>query len=255
MRDRERSPIIAVDRTNVDETGFFCYMSKRKSEGYLRKLAWTKARFDEGMRIRMLRLPERGFIEYIPGEIAWRAVHAPGYMIIHCLWVVGKSKGRGLGGRLLAECVADARKAGMVGVAMVTSEGNWLAGKKLLETQGFRAVDTAPPSFTLMVKTLKPGPLPRFPGDWAERAARCGAGLTIFHSAQCPYLIDATRIILEAAAKKRIKARVIELKTAQEVQDQSPSPYGAFSIVYRGRVLSHHYLSEESLLTALDRAS
>ena len=78
---------------NVDETGFFCYMSKRKSEGYLRKLAWTKARFDEGMRIRMLRLPERGFIEYIPGEMAWRAVHAPGHMIIHCLWVIGSNQG------------------------------------------------------------------------------------------------------------------------------------------------------------------
>jgi hypothetical protein len=57
--------IVNVDRSNVEETGFFCYMSKRKSEGYLRKLAWVKARFDEGMRLKMLKLPERGFSEYI----------------------------------------------------------------------------------------------------------------------------------------------------------------------------------------------
>lgn len=74
MRKAERPSIIDVTRSNVDETGFFCYMSKRKSEGFRRKLAWVKARFAEGMRIKMLEPPERGFIEYIPGEYAWRAV-------------------------------------------------------------------------------------------------------------------------------------------------------------------------------------
>jgi len=44
-------------------------------------------------------------------------------------------------------------------VAMMTSEGNWLAGKKLLASLGFKAIDTALPSFTLMVKKLRPGPL------------------------------------------------------------------------------------------------
>ncbi len=60
--------IIDVHSENVDKTGFFCFMSKRKSEGYQRKLRWLKGRFAEGMRIKMLALPERGFIEYIPGE-------------------------------------------------------------------------------------------------------------------------------------------------------------------------------------------
>jgi L-amino acid N-acyltransferase YncA len=243
--------IVNVDRSNVEETGFFCYMSKRKSEGYLRKLAWVKARFDEGMRLKMLKLPERGFIEYIPGEKAWRAVNADGYMVIHCLWVVGKSKGRGLGGVLIEECVKDAKKAGMRGVAMVTSEGNWLAGKRLLESRGFQAVDTAPPSFALMVKSFKPGPQPTFPRDWAARAARHGRGLTIFRSDQCPYLPDATRVLLEAAAKKKVKARVVELRTARDVQTLSPSPYGVFNIVFNGKLLGYHYLLEADFFAAL----
>ena len=251
MSNKEETDIINVDRSNVEETGFFCYMSKRKSEGYLRKLAWVKARLDEGMRIKMLELPERGFIEYIPGGKAWRAVDAEGWMVIHCLWIVGKSKGRGLGGTLLEECVEDARKSGMLGVAMVTSEGNWLAGKRLLEYRGFQAVDTAPPSFTLMAKKLRPGPLPSFPGDWAARTERWGEGLTILRSDQCPYIPDATRILLEAAAKKKIKSRVIEFRTAREVQTRSPSPYGVFSIVHNGTLLGHHYLKEEDFLKAL----
>jgi GNAT superfamily N-acetyltransferase len=245
--------IITVDRSNVQESGLFCYMSKRKSEGFLRKLAWARARFNEGMRIKMLKLPERGFIEYIPGEYAWRAVKAKGYMVIHCLWVVGKSKRKGFGAALLDECVKDARKAGMAGVAMVTSEGNWLAGKKLLEGRGFKAVDTAPPSFTLMVKKFKPGPDPSFPRDWAARAAQFGNGLTVISSDQCPYLPDAVRVLSEAAAKKKIKARVVEFRTAADVQARSPSPYGVFNIVYKGCVLGYHYLAEEDFLEILGR--
>ena len=128
-----RAKLIDITAENVAEQGFFCYMSKRKAEGYQRKLNWLKARFAEGMRIKMFELPERGFIEYIPGEYAWRAVDAKGYMFIHCLWVVGKSKGRGLGGRLLKACIQEAREVGMHGVAMLTSEGNWLVGKELLK--------------------------------------------------------------------------------------------------------------------------
>ncbi len=251
MSNKEETDIINVDRSNVEETGLFCYMSRRKSEGYLRKLAWVKARLDEGMRIKMLKLPQRGFIEYIPGGNAWRAVDAGGWMVIHCLWVVGRSKGRGLGAVLLEECVEDARKAGLLGVAMVTSEGNWLAGKRLLESRDFKAVATAPPSFTLMVKRLKAGPAPSFPSDWTARAARFGSGLTILRSDQCPYLSDATRILLEAAVKKEIKSRAVEFRTAREVQTRSPSPYGVFGVVHNGTLLGHHYLKEEDFLKAL----
>ncbi len=75
-----------VTLDTVDRDGFFCYMSKRKSEGYQRKLAWVRQRLAEGMRIKIIRRGKRGFIEYIPGEYAWRAVNkVKGYMMIHCL--------------------------------------------------------------------------------------------------------------------------------------------------------------------------
>ena len=90
-----RPEILDVTADNVETTGFFCYMSKRKSEGYQRKLRWLKERFAEGMRIKLLALPERGFIEYIPGEHAWRAVHADGYLsFIACgSWARARARG------------------------------------------------------------------------------------------------------------------------------------------------------------------
>ena len=48
------SEIITVTAQNIETTGFFCYMSKKKSEGYGRKLKWLKDRFNEGMRIDLL---------------------------------------------------------------------------------------------------------------------------------------------------------------------------------------------------------
>ena len=176
--------IIAVDATNVAEQGFFCYKSKRKAVGYQRKLNWLKQRFSEGMQIKILYEGDRsvGFIEYIPGEFAWRAVNAEGYMIVHCLWVVGKGKGKGYGSRLLAECVENAQSLGKHGVAMVTSSRVWLADKKILLKNGFESVDEAPPSFELLVKRFDEAPPPTFPRNWDERLSRYGSGLTVFRA-------------------------------------------------------------------------
>ncbi|MCI0495199.1 GNAT family N-acetyltransferase [candidate division KSB1 bacterium] len=246
MAIRNSLKIIEVTADNVDQTGFFCYMSKRKTDGFQRKLNWLKARFAEGMRIKMFELPERGFIEYLPGEYAWRAVHAKGYMFIHCLWIVGKSKGKGYAGILLDECINDAKAAGMNGVAMVTSERVWLAGKDLLLKHGFESVAQVPP-FNLMVKKFGDLPSPSFAGNWEQKASRHSEGLTVMRADQCPYMPDATKAVLDFAQQRGIPGQVIELKTCQDVRDFAPSPYGVFSIVYNGRLLAYHYLLPKDL--------
>jgi GNAT superfamily N-acetyltransferase len=248
----KRAKLIDITAENIAETGFFCYMSKPKAEGYQRKLNWLKARFIEGMRIKMYELPQRGFIEYIPGEYAWRTVDAKGYMFIHCLWVVGKSKGQGLGGRLLEECIRDARDAGMHGVAMLTSEGNWLAGKELLLQHGFKPVAQAPPAFNLMVMQFDNAPPPALLNNWEKKAEQFAQGLTVFRSDQCPYIDDAVKTVLETAKTLSIESRIVELKTCEDVRNLSPSPYGVFSIVYNGKLLSYHHLLEKELLKRLE---
>jgi ribosomal protein S18 acetylase RimI-like enzyme len=251
MAEGQNIKIIDVNADNVEQTGFFCYMSKRKSEGFQRKLDWLKARFAEGMRIKMFELPERGFIEYIPDEHAWRAVDAKGYMSIHCLWVVGKSRGKGLAGILLKECINDAKQSGMSGVAMVTSERIWLIGKKLLLKHGFESVDEAPP-FNLMVKKFNDVPSPTFTGNWEQKASHYREGLTVIRSDQCPYIPDATTAVLDFAKERGITSRVIELKSCQDVRDLAPSPYGVFSIVHNGRLLAYHYLLPKDLVKMFD---
>src|SRR5215472_9874172 len=103
--------IVDVNESNVDQVGFFCAMSKPGIPGYEEKLAWVKERFHEGLRIKIIGPGGRGFIEYMPGKMAWRGIDAPGYMVIHCVCVVGRAKGKGSGKALLDACIGDAREA------------------------------------------------------------------------------------------------------------------------------------------------
>ncbi|MCP4155702.1 MAG: GNAT family N-acetyltransferase [bacterium] len=248
MAQKKDVTIIDVNAGNVEKTGFFCFMSKRKSEGFRQKMEWVKARFNEGMRIKMLELPLRGFIEYIPGEYAWRAINARDYMVIQCLWVLGKSKKQGLGSLLLEECIADAKQAGKKGVVMVTSEKVWLMKKKLLVKHGFESMDQAPPAFNLMVKKFGDAQSPSFTGNWEEKAARYGDGITVFTTPQCPYLPDAAKTTLDFAKERGIPYKEIQIKDAEEVRQLVPSAFGIFSIVHNGKLLAYHYLLPKDLV-------
>ena len=232
-------------------------MSKKKTEGYQRKLRWLQDRFVEGMKIKMLDLKQggRGFIEYTPGEYAWRAVNAKGYMFIHCIWVAGKSKGKGYGSLLLNESIKDAKKAGMKGVAMVTSEGNWLVGKEFLKKHGFESVDQDPP-FELMVKKFdEDAPSPSFSDDFEKKLKLHPKGLTIVRSDQCPYIDSAANATQKVAKEHGIKTQVVELKSAEDVRKLASSPYGVFQIVYNGELLNYHYMGKKDWDKALDTAN
>ncbi|MBE9505513.1 MAG: GNAT family N-acetyltransferase [Chloroflexi bacterium] len=245
--------IVNVDASNVDREGFFCYKSKQKTPGYSRKLAWSKNRFSEGMKLDILYDGKRsfGFIEYIPGEYSWRAVYAPDYTVIHCIWMVGSGKGKGFASQLLEGCIEVARKEGRAGVVMVTSNRPFLAGPKLFLKHGFTQVDSAPPHFQLMALKLRDAPNPYFPVDWDKRLEALGSGLTVVRTDQCPYWDEATDITVETARTCGIRCRVVEFTSATEAREKSPTPFGTFGIVEDGQLLGYHYLSPKELAPLL----
>jgi GNAT superfamily N-acetyltransferase len=246
--------IASVDAENLSERGFFCRKSKMKTEGNLRKLSWAADGFDRGLGIEIVYDEGRsvGFVEYVPGESAWRAVHAPEYLVIHCIWVVGRAKKKGYGSALLARVEARAREMGCAGVAAVTSSGVWMVDNGLFLAHGYEQVDEAPPSFQLMVKPFRTAPQPTFPTNWAERAAAFGEGLTVVTTDQCPYLDDAERTVVDAAANLGIASRIARLEDAAAVQARSPSAFGVFGIVLDGELLSYHYLLEKDLVALVN---
>ena len=244
--------IIDVDENNISQYPPKCFLNP-KNEGYQIKLEWLKKRFSEGLKIKLLYLETKciGFIEYVPGEYAWRAVDAKGYMFIHCIWISpNKHKEKGYGSLLVKECIKDAKKEGEYGVAVVTSEGPFMAGKDLFLKNEFKSIASAKPSFELMVKILKEGPLPKF-NDWEKQLSKY-EGLNIIYSNQCPWVTRSIKELSEITKKKGLKLKVTELKNAEQAQN-APSIYAVFNLIYNGKLLIDHYISNTRFLNIINK--
>ncbi len=246
--------IVTIDENNISECPPKCFLNP-KNEGYLIKREWLQKRFSDGLIIKQLYTEDEkkciGFIEYVPGEYAWRAVDAKGYLFIHCLWISpNKYKDKGYGSLLVEECVKDAEKQGKCGVAVLTSEGPFMAGKDLFLKKGFKSVSSVKPSFELMVKTLKRGPKPKFM-DWENQLSKYN-GLNMIYSNQCPWVARFIDELDEIAKKKDLELKVTELKNAKEAQN-APSVYASFNLVYDGKLLADHYISKTRFLNIINK--
>ncbi|MGZ4789546.1 MAG: N-acetyltransferase family protein [Terriglobales bacterium] len=140
--------LIDIDSTNVDSAPC-CGINDPAHPGLLEKRRWLKAHLKLGLRAKILVDDDGkpcGYIEYLPGESAWRRVDASGYMFIHCIWNHSRrNRGKGWASAMVKACVSDAKVAGMSGVAVMTRKGPWLAGSALFAANGFRRVDIATP--------------------------------------------------------------------------------------------------------------
>ncbi len=232
-----------VGPENLEACGIGC-LTNRKHEGYGPKVKWLKGRFTEGLRFFLFR-DQAGkplaFLEYVPGEFAWRPVEAAGWIFVHCLWVYARGqKVGGLGGRLVRATVEEARASGAIGVAAMVSDGPWMVGERVFQKNGFEVMDRAD-RFQLVGHRIKEGPPPRF-RDISGNLSSFD-GLNLVYSAQCPMLPKSANDLSEMAAEHGLDLKVTVLKTAEEAQ-RAPSYYGVFSLIWNGRLLSDHYVSK-----------
>lgn len=239
--------IIDINEKNIDEYGLFCKKSQKKEVGYQNKVTWIKDRFKEGLKYKLLLVKEgeketsRGFIEYIPGEYSWRGVQADGWMVIHCLWVVGKHKKKGYGSKLLNLCIQDAREQGMYGViGMSADKGGWLPSSKIYIKNGFKKVDELDPYFGLYTKPfLDTAPKPQFYPLSDKKVKEYGDGLTVLHTHQCPYLPILVEDVEKLTKNKRTNFQAVLLKDSKEAQENGIHPYGTYCMIYDGKVLPY----------------
>jgi hypothetical protein len=248
--------IVNMNAGNIFDYGF-CGTKNPQHEGCRRKAEWFKKRQKEGMKYKVLNSEEKGtvgLIEYIPGEYAWRAIEAEGYMVIHCLCIFYKPyREKGIASRMIDECVEDAKREKKLGVAVVTREGAWMVGKDLFVKKGFEVVDSAEPDFELMAKKFKKdAPSPKFKGNWDKSLAKHNKGLTVLWSDQCPYIAKSIKEIRETIEKRYgIKANIIEMKDHEQAQN-APSPYAIFSLIYDGQLLAFHPISNKRFMNIMD---
>lgn len=249
--------IMNMTAENIFDFGF-CGTRSIEHEGCRRKAEWFKKRQSEGLKYKVLYSEEKGsigLIEYTPGEYAWRAIVADGYMAIHCLCIFTRAiRNKGYASLLIDECIKDAKEAKKNGVAVVTRKGAWMVGKEIFLKKGFEVMDTAPPDFELLVKRFqKNAPAPKFKGHWEEELKKYPEGLTIFWSDQCPYIAKSMKEIRGLIRERyRIGANIIEITNHKQAQD-APSPYAIFSLIYEGKLLAFHPISSKRFKNIMEK--
>ncbi len=188
MTDTEPD-FVTLTASNLAEEHICCAIAgKQHQEGVDRKKAFLAAGFEQGLVFRKLDVRGKVYIEYAPAETAWRPVVAPGYLVIHCLWVSGRYKGQQIGRELLQFCL-DAGKDSH-GVAVVAGRSPYLTDTRFYEHQGFEVVDRTDTGYDLACyRTSADAPQPRF-ADSAKRGSvpqAAGEGTTGLVSARgCP---------------------------------------------------------------------
>ncbi|MFJ8460253.1 GNAT family N-acetyltransferase [Lysinibacillus xylanilyticus] len=236
----------------LEGVGSFCLRSKKKSTGYINKNKWLHNSFEEGLKYVQVidNKKQVGFIEYTEAENSSRVVHADGYLVIHCLWV--SEVGKGYGTRLIHKCVEDAKKLAKKGVVVITnSKTSWTPSKEIFLKNDFQVIDSAPYDFELLVYPLSnEAKQPYFPTDWEERIKKFN-NLTILRSFQCPYVEIATENIIAGANKLNIPVELIDFQDRGELMALSPTPYGIFSVIYKGQLISFHRLTVHSVIKKL----
>jgi GNAT superfamily N-acetyltransferase len=243
--------------TNADNVGGCSHCGNKNTNnlGYRRKTNWLRERYAEGLRYKVLRsekFGDVGMIEYALGNHAWRPVEAEGYLVIHCLWVLRKHKGKGLGSLLLERCLWDAKKSKCRGVAVVTSSDSLMAGSDLFLKAGFVSVDRIPPYELLVKKLRKKAPDPRFIVERERLFKRYRKGLTILAADQCTYVSKSVERIAEVSRTLGLEPRVVRVGSAKASREL-PTPYGVFSILYDGKLIAERPISATRFMSIVRR--
>ncbi len=262
--------IIEITKDNIDSEHICCAIGSDADNRAraLTKKAWMKEQFSRGLRFK--RLDERGkvFIEYMPIEAVWKPVVGENYMAVNCLWVSGKFKGQGWAAKLLEECIADARAAGMAGVVAVagSSVKPFLTDKKFYLKNGFETVDFAEPYFELLaIKFDKNAKNPAFAesakkgecsfgrenaAEGAPGAASGGMqnaepnrGFVFVYSCQCVFMEEYVALLKRTAEDMHEHAAVLKLQSREDVLRYG-SPFGTLGIYRNGKFLTHELMTE-----------
>jgi GNAT superfamily N-acetyltransferase len=240
--------IVEINIENIEDLGLYCSRSKRKEKGYQNKLKWIRERFKEGLEYHVLLVDEgrkemayRGMIEYMPAERCWRGINAPGYMAVHCIWVIGRHKNKGYGSILLQRSIESARRKDMYGVVgMTIKKGGWLPKDSIYLKNGFKKYDDLNDEHQLYgLKFSDEYPDPSFHPLKPEKLVQFRDGFTVITSNQCPYMVGTINSLAALADELGEELTVIEMDDYSVAQLSGLHPYGTFHTIKDGEYVSH----------------
>lgn len=243
---------VDLDSSNIGHEHICCAIAgKDHQEGVDRKKAFLSAGFKRGLVFRKLDIRGKVFIEYAPAEAAWRPVVAPGYLVIHCLWVSGRYKGRGLGRELLQHCLDDA-SAEHHGVVAVSGRSPYLTDTRFYLSQGFELVESTETGYDLVCFRERTTPAPRFAENARRGTVSEAEGVHFEYVFQCPFVPGCLQDMSAVAREFDLTVTSRELATMEDVR-AAASPFGTFGAFLFGRLVTHELMSGNKFRKLLEQ--
>jgi len=242
--------LIDLNAGNLAAEHLCCALSGAKHrDGVEKKRAFLASGFDAGLTFRKLDARGKVFIEYAPVEVCSRPIEAPGYLVIHCLWVSGRFKQQGFARALLDSCLEAVGERN--GVVAVSGSNIWLTRTEFFVHHGFEVVDSTKSGFDLVCYRSRPdAPTPRFTRRAHEGRASQAKGVLIEYVHQCPLVPNAVREMSGAARDLGLAVEVRELSTPRDAQGAA-SPFGTFGVFLHGEFLTHGLMGRDSFTALL----
>jgi hypothetical protein len=226
-------------------------MGQQFQDGVNRKKCFLAQGFKYGLVFRKLGVRGKVFIEYAPSEAAWRPVEAPGYLVIHCLWVSGRYKRQNLGGKLLQYCLDDARERN--GIVAVSGQRPFLTDTRFYLHHGFQLVERTNTGFDLVCyRTNSEASLPSFSESARRGTVSRTKGLHFEYAYQCPFVAVALRDLAKVAREFGLTVTSRELTTAESAHNAA-SPFGTFGVFLHGKFITHQLLSSRKFKSLLEK--
>jgi GNAT superfamily N-acetyltransferase len=226
-------------------------MGQKLQEGVDRKKAFLARGFEQGLVFRKLDVRGKVFIEYAPFEAAWRPVIAPGYLVIHCLWVSGRYKGQNLGRELLQYCLDDMGERH--GVVAVSGRRPYLTDTRFYLHHGFELVERTDTGFDLVCyKANRDAPLPRFSENATRGTVSETSGVHFEYIHQCPFVAISLRDLAQVANELGLPVTSRELTTVESAHNAA-SPFGTFGAFLYGTLITHELMSPRKFRGLLEK--
>lgn len=143
---KSNSEVKVVDITENSEYERYLYkcLAPLPFRKYRRRREYLEATIPKGFHKKLLILSGEivGQIEYAPAETSGYPIMGDSVIVMNCIWVLRKAKGRNLGKQLLADMMKSEKKA--VGFATIALEDHWSPWlrKEQMEKLGFRSLDS-----------------------------------------------------------------------------------------------------------------
>lgn len=233
--------VITVSPPNLDRTGFLRLEEGLAGPDQPTGRDWLIDRLSEGLQVRMLRPPLRGFIEFVPGRASWRPIRGAGQsVVIECLRVDAQA-GRVVGiGALLRVAEDWARYYGFASILMLLRDGEDQEMLMELRRQGYLALDQTMGGVQLWGRILQgPVGLPLLPQDWRRRAGRLGPGLVLQSLGNCESRRQKTEELLRFGREAGLLARLDHIRTADHARARLACPDAMSCVVLDGDLVGN----------------